>query len=80
MDVVRSMDGIVISQQKYVLDLLKEIGNLRFGLVETPMGPNPGEDHSEEISLIGKVMYRMLVGKLIYLSHTRSYIIFYKHC
>ncbi|TYK06899.1 putative ubiquitin-like-specific protease 2A isoform X2 [Cucumis melo var. makuwa] len=60
MDATRSKDGIVISQQKYILDLLKEIGNLRCGLVETQMDPNPGQDHSEEISLIGKGMYQTI--------------------
>ncbi|KAK9088655.1 hypothetical protein Scep_027737 [Stephania cephalantha] len=40
MEVARSSKGIVISQRKYVLDLLKETGLLGCKPVATPVDPN----------------------------------------
>ena len=37
MEVARSKKGIVVSQQKYILDLLKETGMLGCKLANTPM-------------------------------------------
>ena len=39
-EVERSKEGISLSQMKYVLDILKEIGLLGSKPVETPMDPN----------------------------------------
>ncbi|KAG8487084.1 hypothetical protein CXB51_020649 [Gossypium anomalum] len=40
MEIARSKEGISISQRKYVLDLLSEVGLLGCKLAETPMEPN----------------------------------------
>jgi hypothetical protein len=40
MEVARSKDGIVVSQQKYILDLLKETGMSGCRPADTPMDPN----------------------------------------
>lgn len=40
MEVARSKNGIVVSQQKYILDLLKETGMSGCRPVDTPMDPN----------------------------------------
>ncbi|RDX98486.1 Fatty-acid-binding protein 2, partial [Mucuna pruriens] len=68
--VAYSKQGIFISQRKYVLDLLKEIGKLgcktlgnhRIGCEENPT--------------IEKSKYQRLVGKSIYFSHNRSDIVY----
>ncbi|RVW94062.1 Retrovirus-related Pol polyprotein from transposon RE1 [Vitis vinifera] len=39
MEVGRTKEGIVVTQRKYVLDLLQEIGMLGCKLVDTPMDP-----------------------------------------
>jgi len=39
-EVAQSNNGIVISQRKYALDILKEIGLVNSKSVETPMDPN----------------------------------------
>ncbi|RDX84289.1 hypothetical protein CR513_34682, partial [Mucuna pruriens] len=56
--------------RKYVLDLLKEIEKLGCKTLGVPIEQN----HMigcEESSTIDKSQYQRLVGKLIYLSHTR---------
>ena len=73
MEVARSKEGIVISQRKYILDLLREIGLLGCKPVETSMDPTKRLRRSEESSPVDKGRYRRLVGRLIYLSHTRPY-------
>jgi len=66
--VAQSNDGIVISQRKYVMDILEEIGLVSSKFVDTPMDlntkllPNQGEPISDP------EQYRRLVQKLNYLT------------
>ena len=76
MEVARSSQGISISQRKYVLDLLKETGMIVCKPVETPMAPNTKLEAQTEGTTIDQGMYQRLVGKLIYLTHTRHNISF----
>ncbi|KAL6318191.1 hypothetical protein AAG906_035696 [Vitis piasezkii] len=74
MEVARSRKGISISQRKYVLDLLTETGMLGCKPSDTPiktrkMTKNDGKPMDRE-------RYQQLVGRLIYLSHTRPDITF----
>ena len=71
MEVARSQEGIVISQRKYILDLLNETGFLGCKPVDTPMDSTKKMNRSKESILVDKGRYQRLVGKLIYLSHTR---------
>ena len=70
-EVARSTQGIFLSQRKYVLDLLSEVGLLECKPVDTPivqihkLGIYPNQKPTD------KGRYQRLVGKLIYLSHTR---------
>ena len=66
---------IVVSQQKYVLDLLSDTGMTSCKPADAPI------DLNEKLSDIGGDpvdvgRYQRLVGKLIYLSHTRPDIAF----
>ena len=72
-EVLRSKLGIFISQKKYVLDLLTETGMLDCKPIEIPMMVNRGLQISEDGTgtLVDRRRYQRLVGKLIYLSHTR---------
>jgi len=71
MEVARSSKGISVSQRKYVLDLLKETGMIGCKPVETPMDPNTKLGAQTNGGAIDKGRYQRLVGKLIYLAHTR---------
>ena len=78
MEVARSRKGISILQRKYTLDLLKETGMLGCKLATTPMDPVKKVQLEEMDQLADKNRYQRLVGKLIYLSHTRANIGFSK--
>jgi hypothetical protein len=68
-EVAYGVQGIYLSQRKYVLDLLAETGMLECRPVPTPIEQNhrilanSGEP-------VDKYQYQRLVGRLIYLSHT----------
>ena len=70
-EVAHSRQGIFISQQKYVTDLLKETGKLGCKPASTPIDPNHKLGEAEGDTSVDREMYQRLVGKLIYLSHTR---------
>ena len=73
MEVARSRNSLLVSQQKYTLELLKKIGMLDCKLADTPMDQNK---KNKTRTLADKGRYQRLVGKLIYLSHTQSNIAF----
>ncbi|XP_031247582.1 uncharacterized protein LOC116105275 [Pistacia vera] len=76
MEITQSKKGIVVSQRKYVLDLLKEISMLDCEPADTPMYYTTKVGVVEGNALVDKGRYQRLVGKLIYLSHTRPNISF----
>ncbi|XP_035838498.1 uncharacterized protein LOC110908724 isoform X1 [Helianthus annuus] len=70
-EVLRSKRGIFICQRKYVLDLLAETGLIDCKPADTPMVVNHNLHMELNGELADKERYQRLVGKLIYLSHTR---------
>lgn len=71
-EVTQNREGIFLSQRKYILDLLTEIGMLDCQPVDTPMIPNLKLEAYTDHTTTNVERYQRLVGKLIYLSHTRS--------
>jgi len=69
-EVARSQKGIFLSQRKYVLDLLSETHMLACRPVSTPIDPNH-KLSAESGDPVNKERYQRLVGRLIYLCHTR---------
>ena len=76
MRVAWSRKGLVVSQHKYVLDLLKEIGMNGCQPTDTPMDPNHKLAYIKDGTPVDTARYHKLVGKLIYLAHTRLDIAF----
>ena len=75
LELARSSSGIILSQRKYTLDLLKEAGFLHSKPLSTPMAPNTrltidGEPFTDIHA------YRCLIRKLLYLTTTRPDISF----
>ena len=67
----RSSEGILMTQQKYILDLLEEAKHMYCRISDTPIEVNhklrlDDKDPSVEVS-----SYEKLIGKLLYLSHTK---------
>lgn len=71
MEVAKSKEGILISQRKYTLDLLKETGKLGCRPASTPLEPNWKVSVNGTEKEVDKERYQRLVGRLIYLSLTR---------
>ncbi|PRQ35290.1 putative RNA-directed DNA polymerase [Rosa chinensis] len=70
-EVARSKKGILLSQRKYVLDLLAEKGMLDCRPMETPIEMSHRLAIYPDQVPTDKGRYQRLVGRLIYLSHTR---------
>ncbi|KAJ9561371.1 hypothetical protein OSB04_006531 [Centaurea solstitialis] len=76
MEVARNQEGISVSQRKYVLDLLTETGMMGCRPANTPMEFNKKLGTKDDGAAVDRERYQRLVGKLIYLSHTRPDISF----
>lgn len=76
MEIARSKAGIAVTQRKYIIDLLKEVGMLGCKPSEVPVEPNFKLKTTGSGERVDKERYQRLVGKLIYLSHTRPDIAF----
>ena len=67
----RSNEGILMTQQKYILELLEETKHTNFHINETPIEVNHKLTILEDDPKIEICSYQKLIGKLLYLSHTR---------
>ena len=75
-EVAHSKEGILLSQQKYILDLLDETGLLRGKGGRIPIDPNTKLQANKGGQEVDKGRFQRLLGQLIYLSHTRPDISF----
>ncbi|XP_039011716.1 uncharacterized mitochondrial protein AtMg00810-like [Hibiscus syriacus] len=92
--ILRSSKGILLNQRKYALELIEETGLGGAKLVCSPMEYNikltiagydfcliksGGKKIDDEVLQGEKEIYKRLIGRLIYLTHTRPYITFMVH-
>nr|GEZ84902.1 putative reverse transcriptase, RNA-dependent DNA polymerase [Tanacetum cinerariifolium] len=70
-EVMRSPQEIFICQKKYILDLLAETRMIDCKPADTPMIINQKLFMKTKAKLSNRYRYQRMVGKLIYLSHTR---------
>ena len=76
MEVARSKKGIVISQYKYVQDILKDSDMSGCRPAKTPIDANKKLGNVTNDSLVDAQQYQRLVGRLMYLSTLASTFLF----
>ncbi|XP_071722799.1 uncharacterized mitochondrial protein AtMg00810-like [Rutidosis leptorrhynchoides] len=69
-EIARSQKGIHMCQKKYILKMLAEFGFLGCKRASTPMIYSV-EFSENSPKLVDSSIYRTLIGKLLYLTHTR---------
>ncbi|XP_016490370.1 secreted RxLR effector protein 161-like [Nicotiana tabacum] len=71
MEVIRETDGLLLSQRKFTLDLFQQFDSLHLSHVSSPLDSStPLSTHTGE-PVKDPTLYRHLLGKLNYLTHTR---------
>lgn len=70
-EVARSPEGIFLSQRKYFLDVIEECGLSGSRPAETPLEQNHKLASSTSSIFPEPDKYRRLVGRLVYLTHTK---------
>jgi hypothetical protein len=72
-EVMKTTDGIVLTQEKYALDLLKKVGMFECKSVATPLSTSKKLSRHERTPLRPNdaTKYRSVVGALQYLTLTR---------
>ncbi|GJZ04853.1 putative RNA-directed DNA polymerase [Tanacetum coccineum] len=70
-EVAKTRDGLVLSQRKYTLDILKNSGKSGCKPSAFPIEEGLKLDKGESESLVDASQYRRLIGRLLYLQATR---------
>ena len=76
LQIKQSSNGILISQEKYIKELLKKLNMFDSKPIDTPMGTNPKLITDESDSLVNQTMYRGIIGSLLYLTASRPDIVY----
>lgn len=78
-EVARGLEGIFLSQRKYTLDIISEVGMLGFRPAGFPIEQNHTLALAKGNPIVDLEMYRRLVGRLIYLCFTRPDLAYIVH-
>ncbi|XP_019258233.1 PREDICTED: uncharacterized protein LOC109236498 [Nicotiana attenuata] len=76
LQVKQSQKGKLISQQKYIKELLKRFDMEASKVIDTPFATATRLDIDEPSSLVNKTMFRGIIGSLLYLTASRPDIVF----
>ena len=78
-EIARNSTRISLNQRKYTLELLQDAGYLGCKPVTVPMEPNQKLSESTGTLLPDASVYRKIVGRHLYLTHTRPDITYAVH-
>ncbi|GKA38340.1 putative RNA-directed DNA polymerase [Tanacetum coccineum] len=70
-EVAKTKEGMVLSQRKYTLDILEDVGMTGCRPSTFPMEQNLKLDKCDKAACVDGNQYRRLIGKLLYLQATR---------
>lgn len=76
LEVNQEADGIFVSQRSYIDSILHQLNMRYYKPAVTPMGVNDKPQENSDDLFVDQRMYRSLIGKLLYLTHTRPDICF----
>ncbi|GJS64227.1 putative ribonuclease H-like domain-containing protein [Tanacetum coccineum] len=76
LQVQQKEDGIFISQDKYVADILKKFDFTTIKAASTPIETNKALNKDEEAEDVDVHLYRLMIGSLMYLTASRPDIMF----
>ncbi|GJX37796.1 putative ribonuclease H-like domain-containing protein [Tanacetum coccineum] len=76
LQVMQRDDGIFISQDKYVADILKKFDFSSVKIASTPIETNKALHKDEEAEDVDVYLYRSMIGSLMYLTASRPDIMF----
>ena len=70
-EIVQNETRIFMSQKKYIEDTLKKFNMSGCKMASTPMNLNEKFSVNDETEMANAIVYRSLIGRLIYLTHSR---------
>jgi hypothetical protein len=69
-------NGTFVSQGKYNKDIFKKFGMEDAKGISTPMGTNESLDSDASGNMVDQTMYRSMIGSLLYVTTSRSDVMF----